>query len=98
MIDQEKHQQLLTSLKQGDERAFSEIYNLFWDKLYYLAYQVLHDQTDAEEIVQDAFLILWKKREELAIENLNSYLAAMVRFSVYRNLARKKQSKDRELI
>lgn len=98
MIDREKHKQLLTSLKQGDERAFSEIYNLFWDKLYYLAYQVLRDQTDAEEVVQDIFLILWKKREDLAIENLNTYLAAMVRFSVYRNLARKKQSKNRELI
>ena len=98
MINQEKHDQMLTSLKQGDERAFSEIYDLFWDKLYYLAYQKLRNQTDAEEVVQDTFLILWKKRGDLTIANLNTYLAAMVRFSVYRHLARKKQSKTRELV
>lgn len=97
-MDHDRHTQLLTALKEGDKRAFSEIYDLFWDKLYYLAYRKLQNQADAEEIVQDVFVTLWNKREDLTIQNLNSYLAAMVRYAVYKLLARKVQSKNREAV
>jgi RNA polymerase sigma-70 factor (ECF subfamily) len=42
----------------------------------------------AEEIVQDVFLALWKKRADLTIQSLPVYLAAMTRYTVYRTLAR----------
>lgn len=89
-----KEQLLL--LKQGDEKAFSAIYNHYWNKLYYVAYQKLQDQNTAEEIVQEVFLMLWKDRETLSIESLSSYLAAMTRYAVYRHLARERASKNRE--
>src|SRR5690606_11836603 len=71
--------------------------NYYWDKLYYVDYQKLQNQDAAEEIVQDVFLILWKKRKELSIECLASYLAAMVRYSVYRYLVREKAMRAREI-
>ena len=98
MINFENQKKLLTLLKQGDENAFSVIYDLFWDKLYYIAYQKLSDQSEAEGVVQDVFLTLWRKREDLVIENLSSYLAAMVRYSVYRTLARQSQGRNREVV
>lgn len=97
MLESEKYFTLLELLKKGDERAFSEIYETFWEKLYFLAYQKLNDQESAEEVVQDVFLTLWRKREDLMINNLSHYLAAMVRYAVYRTIARESQSKKREM-
>lgn len=88
---------LLIRLKQGDEKAFAIIYENYWDKLYYVAFQKLRMESAAEEIVQEVFLILWKKREELTINSLATYLAAMVRYSVYRYLAREKARQVREI-
>lgn len=96
MIDIEKQKNLLLLLREGEADAFSEIYDVYWDRLYYLAYKKLNTTEAAEEVVQEVFLTLWKKRKELTINNLSNYLAAMVRFSVYRYLARESQSINRE--
>jgi RNA polymerase sigma-70 factor (ECF subfamily) len=98
MIDIEKQKNLLFLLRKGEDEAFSEIYDIYWDKLYYLAYKKLNSLEIAEEIVQEVFLTLWKKRHELTINNLSQYLAAMVRYAVYRYLARESQSLNREII
>lgn len=83
-------------LKKGDERAFTEIYTRYWQKLYFIAHKLLKDSNAAEEIVQDVFLILWKKRESLAIKTLPQYLAAMTRYAVFRFLAKSKLVKEQE--
>lgn len=96
MIGKYKIQNLLVQLKEGDEKSFAILYDHFWEKLYYVAYQKLNCQVAAEEIVQEVFLTLWNKREELKIESLPSYLAAMVRYSVYRYYAKEKSLRERE--
>src|SRR5690606_18641580 len=98
MTSDGNNQDLLLLLKNGDEDVFVCLYDQYWDKLYYLAFQKLRSQHTAEEIVQEVFLILWKKREELQINCLSTYLAAMVRHSVYRHLAREKATRSRESI
>ncbi len=44
---------LLQLLHLGDEKAFTLIYNQYWDKLYFLAHKHLKSSAAAEEIVQD---------------------------------------------
>lgn len=83
-------------LKDGNEQAFTEIYNRYWDRLYFIAHRLLKDTDSAEEIVQEVFLILWKKRESLVIQSLIQYLAAMTRYAVYRHCAKEKQLKENE--
>nr|WP_221452798.1 sigma-70 family RNA polymerase sigma factor [Mucilaginibacter sp. FT3.2] len=83
-------------LKNGDAAAFTEIYNQYWDKLYYVAYKLLKDTNTAEEIVQDVFLSLWKNKEGLTIQSLAGYLAAMTRYSVYHHLSKEKKSREKE--
>ena len=87
---------LTNLLKDGDESAFTEIYNRYWDKLYFIAYKLLKDTASAEEIVQEVFLSLWKKRDTLIIQSLPQYLAAMARYAVYRHCAKEKQLKENE--
>ncbi|MGZ3767874.1 MAG: sigma-70 family RNA polymerase sigma factor [Mucilaginibacter sp.] len=88
--------ELTQLLRKGNESAFTHIYNLYWDKLYYIAHRLLKDSNAAEEIVQEVFLTLWRKKETLAIESLNSYLAAMTRYAVYKYLAKQKIFKVKE--
>ncbi|SMC48844.1 RNA polymerase sigma factor [Pedobacter africanus] len=86
--------ELASLLKAGGEAVYKEIYNRYWDKLYYIAHRMLKQQEAAEEVVQDVFVLLWKKRAELAIQSLAVYLAAMTRYEVYRYLAKDKRDKN----
>jgi RNA polymerase sigma-70 factor (ECF subfamily) len=85
-------QELLDRLKQGDETAFTALYSAYWKPLYFLAYKHLQTAQVAEEIVQEVFLTLWEKRSVLTIHSPGIYLASMIRYAVYRHLAREKKS------
>lgn len=86
---------LLKSLKEGDETAFTEIYNQYWERLYFMAHKRLQSAQDAEEIVQQVFLTLWHKRASLSIQSLPFYLAAMVRYAIYRHFANQQREAER---
>jgi RNA polymerase sigma-70 factor, ECF subfamily len=43
-----------------DEAAFEELVNRYEDKLYRLAMRFVRNETDAQEILQDAFLSAWR--------------------------------------
>jgi len=88
--------ELAAMLKDGEEGVYKEIYNRYWDKLYYIAHRILKSQEATEEVVQDVFVLLWKKRLTLEIQSLPVYLAAMVRYEVYRYIARDKKDKVKE--
>ena len=78
---------LTVLLQNGDELAFTEIYNRYWDKLFAIAANKLKDLDEAEEIVQDIFVSLWKRREEIgSIEILSPYLAVSVKYRVIKCL------------
>ena len=90
--------QLTALLREGEERAFDEIYTRYWDKLYYTAHRMVKSAAVAEEITQDTFMLLWIKRETLEIQSLGPYLAAMLRYEVYRYLAKTKTGRRNRTI
>lgn len=92
-----KDSELAAMLRDGDDGVYKEIYNRYWDKLYYIAHKILKSQEATEEVVQDVFVLLWKKRLTLDIQSLPVYLAAMVRYEVYRYVARDKKDKVNEV-
>lgn len=84
-------EELLQLTRSGEEAAFSEIYNRYWKKLLTVAINKTDGNVEeAEEIVQDIFVSLWKRRDQLELSsNLSNYLAASVKYRVIKNLARK---------
>ena len=88
--------QLTALLREGEDRAFDEIYVRYWDKLYYTAHRMVKSAAVAEEITQDTFMLFWAKRETLEIQSLSPYLAAMLRYEVYRHLAKSRQTQEIE--
>ena len=84
--------ELLSQFAKSDDDAFTEIYNRYWDKLFSVAANKLNNFSEAEEVVQDIFLDLWKRRIELNITTcLNAYLATAVKYKVINILAKRNQ-------
>lgn len=86
---------LLDLLKMSDELAFTELYNRYWKLLFSIAFHKLGSLFDAEEIVQEVFADIWKRREALSITlSVKSYLAAATKFQVYAFLAKKQKGRN----
>lgn len=80
-VDQNHIKNLIHQLSsKDDERAFEQIFDLFYSKMYATAFQYLKNKPLAEEVVSDVFCRIWKKRLELdQIKNFESYLFISVR-------------------
>ena len=85
---------LLDMIRKDDRKAFTTIYDRYWDRLYASAFYHLKNTVAAEEIVQDVFVTIWQKRHELVIEDLSKYLSAMIRYAVYRYMAKEHQRRE----
>lgn len=60
--------------QQDDMKAYDELYNRFWEKLYKLGMRYVKDQFVAEELTGDLLFSMWEKRSLLQVDNLSSYL------------------------
>lgn len=63
----------------ANKKDFEQIYRLYWRSLYEFALIKTRDKDVAEEIIQDLFVSIWEKRDELRIINLRNYLFTAVR-------------------
>jgi RNA polymerase sigma-70 factor (ECF subfamily) len=52
---------LLVRIAGGDRMAFSALYDRFCRPLYSLALKMLANETEAQDVVQEVFLSVWKK-------------------------------------
>ncbi len=79
--------ELLALLRQSDERAFTELYDRYWKRLFVVAAKRINNLEDAEEIVQDIFTALWRRRETLSLtSDLANYLTVSVKYRVIKTL------------
>jgi RNA polymerase sigma-70 factor (family 1) len=78
---------LVAALASGDPDAFTAIYERYWDKLLIYVMRVMRRQSDAEDIVQELFVSLWNRRQELNIEkSLSTYLYNSARYLSIRHI------------
>ncbi|HRN46629.1 MAG TPA: RNA polymerase sigma-70 factor [Niabella sp.] len=64
----------------GNQKAFSELYTRFSKRLLAFSYSLVHAHEIAEEVVEDVFVGIWGRREEIAkIDNLAVYLYVAVK-------------------
>ena len=68
-------QQLLNDLKNGKESALDKLFRSYYAYLCRAVYKVLPDKHIAEDIVQEVFYELWRKRDRLHIkQSISAYL------------------------
>jgi RNA polymerase sigma-70 factor, ECF subfamily len=57
-------QELLSALRNRDADAFAILFETYSDRIYRLAVGLLEDETEAEGVVQDAFMRLFEKLDQ----------------------------------
>lgn len=71
---------LFKQIQANDRLALNTLFTQYYDKLCRFANTYLRHAAEAEEVVADVFVYLWKNRHQLTIEkNLNAYLYIAVK-------------------
>lgn len=59
---------LIARIKKGEEAAFDELFTKLHHQVFLYSLKFVHSREAAEEIMQDVFVTLWKKREKLDLQ------------------------------
>lgn len=73
---------LLEAVALDNWRAFSELYERYWYRVFALAYRKLKSRETAEELVQELFTTFWHKRGQQAITQVEDYLMVAINHRV----------------
>jgi len=87
---------LLARASEGSQAAFTIIFNHYYQFLGQAIFPITKSITLTQEIVQDAFVTIWLRRESLReIENFSGYLYVICRNRAFLTL--KKLARERKL-
>lgn len=83
MITDRIEKELLDGLKENNPSAFDAIYHYYSKSLYIYLLHKLKDPEHCNDVLQDIFITLWEKRDDLQIEvSLKAYLYQAARFKI----------------
>lgn len=90
--------ELLSLLNQGNAAAFDTLYNRYWKKALSLAHHKTGDLMEAENVIQDVFVSLWKRRHTLQLNGpFENYLIVSVKYRVLKVLAKRAAQRTESL-
>lgn len=83
LLKQYNEDELIDQLKQGDTRAFNLLYKTYSSKIYRLGCYMIHDETKAQDLVQETFIRFFRNTKKLKSGgSLKSWI-----YRIARNLA-----------
>jgi RNA polymerase sigma-70 factor (ECF subfamily) len=85
---------LIERLKAGDQAALEEAFNLYSAKLYNVAHKILGQAADAEEVIQDVFLTVYRKAN--MFQGNSQFSTWLYRLTVNAALGKIRRSKKRK--
>ena len=87
----------LEALRNGDQKAFKEVFVAYYNKTKAFIYGYIKSEEDAEELAEDMFVNLWINRNTIDIsKSFDSYLHTIARNSAL-NFLKHKQVQDKYL-
>lgn len=91
-------QRLLRRVAAGEQSAFNELFDRYHPAVHSTALKLTGDALAAEEIVQDTFLKVWLKKDELTgLGNFKGWLYTIARNFTYNALREAKTERERML-
>jgi RNA polymerase sigma-70 factor, ECF subfamily len=89
--------ELWQMVRQGERAAYEMLYRRYMRALYVAIYKWTDNRADAEDILQDVFLGIWEKRQQIVIQQeIFTYFYTATRYKVFDYLKNKKLS-ERQL-
>ena len=88
--------ELVEMAASGSEHAFRALYRAYVRPVYWMAHRLVGDAADAEDVVQETFLVAWRKLPgmELAGDSLLPWLATICRFQAANRIRRQRRDRD----
>ena len=82
---------MLGFVKSNDDGAFTQLYQRYWKRLLVKANYLLRSNEDAEDVIHELFVALWKRREQLQIEHtFQTYIGASLKYLCLKKVAERK--------
>ncbi|WP_190277265.1 RNA polymerase sigma factor [Taibaiella lutea] len=85
---------LIGLVAKGDERAFNELYHKFKDDIYKLSFYYLQNKEDAEDVLQEIFVTVYKRAS--TFKSNSSFSTWLYRIAVNKCLDKLKYLKARK--
>ncbi|WP_017260026.1 RNA polymerase sigma factor [Pedobacter arcticus] len=92
MLKNQSDDELWNAVVEDNNRAFTTLYNRYWQKLYKTVFYYVKNKEVAEQTVHDTFVILWNRRKYLNIANFANYIHVTARYHVFKELKARKIS------
>ncbi len=87
VLNNSELQRCWACLLNSDEAGITGLYDLLWQRLYIYASKILQDKSAAADVIQDLFIKLWEKRDELPqVTNVEGYLFRSLKHAMLNNL------------
>ncbi|MBB5439480.1 RNA polymerase sigma-70 factor (ECF subfamily) [Pedobacter sp. AK017] len=61
-LDEKK---ILEELNAGNYQAFTVLYEKYWETLFLYVQRIIHNESEAKDIIQDTFLTIWNLKGKL---------------------------------
>ncbi|WP_442587250.1 RNA polymerase sigma-70 factor [Pedobacter sp. AW31-3R] len=88
-------EELIAMVKDDVLPAFDELYNRYWSQLLAKSFDRLKHKEDAEEVVQELFVRIWRRRQRIDLQfSFKTYIYAALRYEVMHFIARQQYRKD----
>jgi RNA polymerase sigma-70 factor (ECF subfamily) len=99
-LQHQTDEELMILIKALDHDAFSTLVTRHSDRFYALSYRTLFNQSDAEDVVQESFLKLWRKPELWQDKSHSKFTTWFYRIIVNAcyDLNKKKSSQETSLV
>src|SRR5215813_508642 len=96
MQSQSDDKELMKRIAAHDQGAFRAIYQQYGTAVYSLAYRILQNTTQAEEVTQDTFLKVWRQSAHWDPEkgNLRNWLLTITHYTAIDRLRHEKRQPD----
>ena len=79
MIGEEDESALIEGLRRNDRDSLAAVYDAYGAIAFGLALKLVRSRTEAEDVVQEAFLALWRQAERIdPAKGMRSYLLSIV--------------------
>lgn len=79
-----EERQLVIQLKEGNQSSFKKLYSNYAPILFAFSKKYLKSQADAEEIVQEVFLRIWEKKDNIdENKSFSSYIIQAAKHRIF---------------
>lgn len=83
-------QELLLRIASGDQDAYRQIFECYWDKVYGIGLRLTKSPELAKDLAQETFIKIWNNRDKLpAVTNFSAFIFTVSRHLVIDHLRKK---------